>query len=387
MAMNYTRHWLQSSPEHFFESCRSLAALIGTAADGMLVLDEAGMVLAYNQACARIFQYGEEDVLGRSVEMLIPAPFATDPAGEASILGTGREVQGWRKDGSSFALYLSLGEGQLDGRHVFTAIVHDLSALRRERESYEARLFNLHQELAHLARVSELGQVTAGIAHELNQPLAAILNYANAAKRLAASGTPGTMDKVQAVLSTVAEQAERAGQIVRRMRGFLEKQTGRFGAEDLTAIAEDALALGLIGSAPEKMTIRFQPEAGLPLVVADRVQIQQVLVNLVRNAADAMADAPRRELMVSLRRKGTMVEVAVADSGPGIAPDIAAKLFKPFVTNKPHGMGIGLAISKSIIEAHGGTLSVEENPGGGGALFRFTLPVSPGQSADASATV
>ena len=380
MDMNYSPPW----PEQELRPDSLFGALIRTAVDGIMVIDEVGLIQVYNEACERLFQYGADEVLGQNIKMLMPAPYRENHdryienyrrTGEARILGIGREVAGQRKDGTTFPMYLSVGQGQLYDKRVFVGIVHDLSALYRERESYEARLLSLRDELVHVARVGELGQVSAGIAHELNQPLAAILNYANAAKRMAASGASDALEKVQGVVGKVAEQAERAGHIVRRMRDFLEKRDGSREVEDLVTIAEDAMALGLIGAKAAAVEIRFLPEPGLPAVIADRVQIQQVLVNLLRNAVEAMAVSPRRELTIALARHGNSVEVVVADTGPGISPVVAEKLFKPFVTTKVHGMGIGLAISKSIIEAHGGEMSAGENPGGG-ARFRFTLPVT-----------
>jgi two-component system sensor kinase FixL len=378
--MNYSPPW----PEQELGADSLFGALIRTAVDGIVVIDETGTVQVYNDACMRLFQYPEDEVLGRNVKMLMPTPYREDhdnylkhyrQTGEARILGIGREVSGQRKDGTTFPMYLSVGEGILYGKRVFVGIVHDLSALYREREGYEARLLSLREELVHVARVSELGQVSAGIAHELNQPLAALLNYANAGKRLAVSGAPDALEKVQGVLTKVGEQAERAGQIVRRMRDFLENRAGQRAIEDILPIAEDAMALGLIGAASAAVETRFQPELNLPPVMADRIQIQQVLVNLLRNAVEAMATSPKRELTLAIRREGVMVHVSVADTGAGIAPSVADKLFKPFVTTKPHGMGIGLAISKSIIEAHGGELTAGPNPGGG-TRFEFTLPIA-----------
>jgi two-component system sensor kinase FixL len=359
-------------------------ALLHTAVDGIMVIDEAGRIQVYNAACVRLFQYQAAEVLGQNVKMLMPSPYREHhdgylksyrDTGQARIVGIGREVSGQRKDGTTFPMYLSVGDGTLNGRRVFVGIVHDLSALYRERESYESRLVAAHEELAHVARVGELGQVSAGIAHELNQPLTAMMNYANAAKRMAAMGAPDALEKTTAMLTKIAEQAERAGQIVRRMRTFLEKKSSSSAVEDIVAIAEDAMALGLIGAKAGRIETRFLPEAPLPPIVGDRVQIQQVLVNLLRNAVEAMADTERRELTLSLVRRGSMVEVAVSDTGPGISPAIAERLFRPFVTTKTHGMGIGLAISKTIIEAHGGTLSAGDNPGGG-AIFTFTLPAT-----------
>jgi len=349
-----------------------------------MVIDETGIVQAYNPACERLFQYREDEVLGCNVKMLMPAPVSDahdgylkrySQTGEAHILGIGREVSGRRKDGSIFPMYLSVGAGPLHGRRFFVGIVHDLSALYREREAYEARLLTLREELVHVARVGELGQVSAGIAHELNQPLSALLNYANVAKRLAAVGGPEALPKLQEVSAKLVAQVERAGEIVRRIRAFLEKRGAGRSTENIVTIAEDAMALGLIGAKAERIEVRFEHTPGLPSVLADRVQIQQVLVNLLRNAVEAMAEAPKRRLTLKLARDGERaVEFSVSDTGPGIDPAIAASLFQPFITTKAHGMGIGLAISRSIVEAHGGSMSVEENPGGG-ALFRFTLPV------------
>ncbi|HEY0281310.1 MAG TPA: ATP-binding protein, partial [Rhizomicrobium sp.] len=229
-------------------------------------------------------------------------------------------------------------------------------------------------ELNHVARVTEMGQFSAALAHELNQPLAAIMNYMNVAKRLLAM--PGSEAKTQEALAKAGEQAQRAGQIIRRLRDFVEKRDGKRTAENINAIAEDAIALGLVGAKAADIKVRtaFAPHS--PPVLVDRVQIQQVLVNLLRNASEAMAGLPRRELTITTADiDGKAVDVAVADTGPGIPDEVAKQLFKPFVTTKPGGMGIGLAISQSIIEAHGGHLRMTPNSGGG-TVFRFRLPAA-----------
>jgi len=379
MDMNFTPPWPEQelSPDSLF------GCLIRTAVDGIMVIDDHGLIQVYNAACVRLFQYAEAEVLGQNVKMLMPTPYRDHhdsylahfkQTGEARIIGIGREVSGERKDGSTFPMYLSVGDGMLYGKRVFVGIVHDLSALYEERAAHETHLLSLREELVHVARVSELGQVSAGIAHELNQPLTAMLNYANAARRLSASGQPEDVQKVQAVIGKVAEQAERAGQIVRRMRDFLEKRAGQRAFDDIVAIIDDALALGLLGTKASNIQTHFTPEVGLPAVLVDRVQIQQVLVNLLRNAVEAMELSERRALTLTATRQGEdRVEVTVADTGHGIADSVSSQLFTPFVTTKDHGMGIGLAISKTIIEAHGGTLTAEPNPGGG-TIFRFTVP-------------
>jgi len=380
MDMNFRPSWSEQelSPDGLF------GALIRTAVDGIIVIDERGLIQVYNTACTRLFQYSEAEVLGQNVKMLMPAPYRDahdgylnhyQQTGEARIVGIGREVRGQRKDGSTFPMYLSVGDGTLHGKRAFVGIVHDLSALYGERETYEAHLIALREELVHVARVSELGQVSAGIAHEINQPLTAMLNYANAAKRLATTGTTEDLEKIRNVLVKVAEQAERAGQIVRRMRDFLEKRASQRGPEDIISIIDDAMALGLIGAKAANVQIGFDVVGTLPPVDVDRVQIQQVLVNVMRNAIDAMEQTERRALSLTVSRQDNgRVEIAIADTGHGIAEGMASQLFTPFVTTKDNGMGIGLAISKSIVEAHGGALSAEPNPGGG-TVFRFTVPI------------
>jgi two-component system sensor kinase FixL len=257
---------LPSWPEQELSPDSLFSALIRTAVDGIMVIDEHGLIQVYNAACARLFQYSEAEVLGQNVKMLMPAPYREGHddylsrykrTGEARIVGIGREVSGQRKDGSTFPMYLSVGDGMLHGKRAFVGIVHDLSTLYHEREAYEEHLVSLREELVHVARVSELGQVSAGIAHEINQPLAAMLNYANAAKRLAASGKAEDMEKVHSALTKIAEQVERAGQIVQRMRDFLEKRADQRALEDIVSIVDDAMALGLIGAKAANVQIHF----------------------------------------------------------------------------------------------------------------------------------
>ncbi len=240
------------------------------------------------------------------------------------------------------------------------------------RES-EARLRALQEELIHVGRVSELSQVSAGIAHELNQPLAAMLNYASTAKRMIDNRDDKSLASAQKFIAKAGEQAERAGEIIRRMRDFVEKRQTHRTREHINQIIRDALALGLIGAKAAGVVFRYNCGSGLPTIIVDRVQIQQVMVNLLRNAIDALATSDIRELIVTTAACEGGVEVSVTDSGCGIPEHILGKLFQPFVTTKPGGMGIGLAISLSIIEAHGGRLAVEAREGGG-TVFRFTLP-------------
>jgi len=354
--------------------------LIATAVDGIMVIDERGIVQVYNRACERLFQYGAEEVVGQNVKLLMPEPYRDKHdsyldnfrrTGSAKIIGIGREVEGRRKDGSVFPLYLSVGAGELTGKRIFVGIVQDIT----ERRASEARMQQLQEELSHVARLTEISHFSAALAHELNQPLAAIMNYMSVAKRLMTS--PDALAKAQEAVAKAAEQAQRAGQIIRRLRDFVEKRESKRTVENINLIAEDAIALGLVGAKLANIDVRTEFAPDSPRVLVDRVQIQQVMVNLLRNASEAMVSSPRRELTISTAGlNGSGVEVAVADTGPGIPEEVMSRLFKPFVTTKENGMGIGLAISHSIVEAHGGRLRMTPNQGGG-AVFRFNLPAAP----------
>jgi two-component system sensor kinase FixL len=275
-----------------------------------------------------------------------------------------------RKDGSTFPASLTISPIHDESGLIIGAskILRDLS----ERHDREQRLRDAHSELFHVQRLTELGQLVSALVHEVNQPLAAIGNYASAGRRLMKAGNA---DATQAALQKITEQTDRAHQIIQRLRNFVKKGDSEKRPEDLPAMIQDAVALALVSLAKEQIAFesRVQPEAAQ--VAADRVQIQQVLFNLLRNAMEAMEHSARRQIVVSAAPSGTgMVEVSVTDTGPGLPAAIRANLFHPFVTTKASGMGVGLSICRSIVESHGGRLWAEDNPGGGTA-FRFTLRV------------
>jgi two-component system, LuxR family, sensor kinase FixL len=357
-------------------------ALIATAVDGIMVIDERAIVRVYNRGCERLFGYAASEVIGRNVKMLMPEPYhgAHDgyvghylKTGEKHIIGIGREVAGLRKDGTEFPMRLSVGEGTVRGERIFLGIITDIS----EREAQDRRIQELQAEMLHVSRLTDMGQMAAGLAHELNQPLTAVLNYANAGIDYAEE-----LDhpKLTEILGKIAEQAGRAGNIIRRLRAFLEKRGPNLAPEDIAQTVDEAIRLGQINAAERGIKLRVAIERGLPRVRIDRIQIQQVLINLLKNAAEAMDGAPKRELTVSIGRAGAgEVAVEVADTGPGIAPQIAARLFEPFTTTKPSGMGMGLAICRGIVEAHGGQLTLARGAGPG-ATFRFTLKTAPDEA-------
>lgn len=363
------------------ENAALFRLLISTAVDGIMVIDGRGTVRLFNNACERLFGYEPGEVLGRNVSMLMPAPYREEhdgyleayrTTGIRKIIGIGREVTARRKDGSIFPIYLSVGEGVFEDEPVFVGIVHDMS----ERHAALKQLQELQAELIHVSRLNEMGHMSPAFAHELNQPLAAIVNYLRAAQRTVASVEDETVIRAREMMDKAAEQASRAGQIIKRLREFTEKRDTSRAEESLNRIVEEAIALALVGSAPMNMKVEKNLAADLPGISMDRIQIQQVVLNLVRNAVEAMEDAPVRHLTVTTRLTGEGdVLASFRDTGPGLSEEVVRRLFEPFVTTKENGMGIGLSICRSIMEAHGGRLWMTPAPEGG-AEFHFTLPAT-----------
>ncbi len=351
-----------------------LRCILDTVPDATIVIDEQGLIQSFSAAAERLFGYAAAEVAGRNVSLLMPSPYreAHDGylarylrTGERRIIGIGRIVVGQRKDGSTFPMELAVGEATTPGTRLFTGFIRDLT----ERQERERRMQELQSELVHVSRLSELGQMVSALAHEVNQPLTAIGNYMGATRRLLAAGKT---TEARAVLDKMAEQATRAHEIVRRLRDFVRKGETERRAENLQQTIEEATALALVGVGQQiRLELHFDPQADFAVI--DRIQIQQVLMNLMRNAIEAMAGAERRELSIETGLAGGMIEIAVADSGPGLPESVRSRLFQPFVTTKAHGMGVGLSICRAIVEAHGGVLRAEE-PAGGGTVFRFTVP-------------
>jgi two-component system sensor kinase FixL len=287
--------------------------------------------------------------------------------GERRIIGIGRVVVGLRKDGSTFPMELSVGEAR--GTRLFTGFVRDLT----ERQRTERRLHELQDGLLHVSRLRSMGQMAAALAHELNQPLTATANYVRAALRLLDMEQPN-LERARQAMRSAAEQTLRSGEIIRRLRAFVARGEVSRQPEDIVNLVEEACGLALVGVQERGITVHISQDPEIPRAVMDRVQIQQVLLNLIRNAVEAMDGCEVRELAVRTGVQPGSVLVSVADTGGGIASEISAKLFQPFVTTKPEGMGIGLSVCRTIIEAHGGRLWVEANPAGG-SVFRFTVPV------------
>jgi len=354
-----------------------LRSILETVPDAMIVIDEQGTVRFFSTAAERLFGYTADEVGGHNVRILMPPPYREQHdgyldryrrTGERRIIGIGRVVVGQRKDGSTFPMELSVGEANQTGQRLFTGFVRDLT----ERQQAERRLHELQDGLLHVSRVRSMGQMAAALAHELNQPLTATANYVRAALRLLASPEPN-LDRVRQAMNHAVEQTLRSGEIIRRLRAFVSRGEVARQSESIAKLIEEASALALVGAKERGVKVLISMDPDLPDASVDRVQIQQVLLNLIRNAVESMEGREARELTVAAARHADHVLVSVIDTGNGIPAEIHARLFQPFVTTKPEGMGIGLSVCRTIIEAHGGSLWMEPNPAGGSA-FRFTVP-------------
>lgn len=362
------------------QAAERFRALIDSAHDAIIAITPEGRIEVFNRAAERIFGYRAMEVIGQNVNILMPQPYRREhdgylhnyhSTGKAKIIGTGREVEAQHKNGTVFPIDLSIGEMRGVNSSVgFIGVIRDIT----ERHQAERRVRELTAELVHISRLSAMGQLSSSLAHELNQPLTAIMNYAEAARQMMETAGSDVPPQVPEFIAKAVGQAERAGQIIRRLRSFVEKGPVERNPEDLNRLVIEASNLATIGAKVDAIQVRFDLDNGLGPVEIDKIQIQQVVVNLVRNAVEALRESSRRELTIRTCSDGDHHEVVVIDTGPGIGPEIAAGLFKPFVTSKKDGMGIGLSISYSIIESHGGRLWAEPNPDGG-SIFRFRLPV------------
>jgi two-component system sensor kinase FixL len=368
-------------------SATHLRSILETVPDAMVIIDEKGRILSFSKAAERLFGFAEAELIGENVSTLMPSPDRERhdgyleryvKTGEKRIIGIGRLVTGRRRDGTTFPMELAVGEAAIGEERVFTGFIRDLS----ERQDYEKRLHTVQAELAHVSRVSAMGTLATSIAHELNQPLTAIANYVESASTMRAANPDGqTIAMIREALDDCANEAVRAGQIVRRLRDYISRGETEREVLSLTRLVNEASALAFVGAGTQTVDLTVKIGRN-DLVLVDRVQIQQVLLNLIRNAIEAMQGQPHGRLTISAaRRENGFIEVIVSDSGPGVLPEIAENLFAPFHSTKPTGMGVGLSISRTIVEAHGGRIWADSSPYGGSS-FHFTLPDTDGEGAE-----
>ncbi|HEX7036885.1 MAG TPA: PAS domain S-box protein [Pseudomonadales bacterium] len=356
-------------------------AILETAVDAIIMIDEGGIVETFNRAATELFGYEPEEVIGKSVNMLMPEPHRSRhdqymrrymETGEKRIIGIGRELHAQHRSGRLIPIYLAVNEIHVHGRRRFTGVIRDMSEQQATREA----LAEQRERLAHVGRLSTMGEMTASIAHEINQPLTAISMYAQSSLKLIQRGDYDPA-KLAAALEKLNTQSLRAGAIIERIQRFARAQESKRELLDLNLLLKELVKLAEGDARIHDVTITFDLADNLPMVYCDAIQIQQVALNLIRNAIDAMKDInlERGNAMSILSRAiGDHVEVAVSDQGPGVAPDQVKLLFKPFHTTKKDGMGMGLSICRTIIAEHGGELSFRNNPDGG-ATFYFTLPI------------
>lgn len=357
-----------------------LQALLDAAVDAIVVIDAEGRIVTFNAAAEQLFGHRASDVLGKPVEMLMPEPHRSQHAGylrryvsggPPRIIGIGREVQAQRANGELFPVALSVGEAKSASGRRFVGIIRDLSAQR----SAEQRARALEARLAHVGRFNLMGEMAAGIAHEINQPLTAIATYAQAARRIVEREQPG-MTALLDICRKIDAQALRAGQVVENLRRFIRKQEIRTQVLDVNRVIADVVNLVEADAKAESIPLEIAYGADLPKVTADSVQLQQVVLNLTRNAVDAMRDGVRKDRGIAIVTEPTSrggVRITVTDHGHGVPRQIGDNIFHPFVTTKRDGLGVGLAISRTIVQSYGGSLTYSDNPEGG-SIFAVELP-------------
>lgn len=356
-------------------------ALMDAAVDAIILIDRQGVIEQFNRAAVDMFGYTEEEVVGRNVSILMPQPHRGRhdsyiaqyrETGRAAIIGRGREETAVRKDGESFPILLTVGEFRQEGGRKFVGFVRDLTESRAAQEQVR----QLEAQLAHADRLVALGELTAGIAHEINQPLTAIAAYADAGRSMIDRKDAPPKEDMHSICERIGEQSRRAAEVVQRLRRLVRSGTVAKRRTDINHIINNVLLLFEYELNKIDIEIQFTQISGAPQIYVDDIQIQQVLVNLVRNSLDALLETARGEGMITIgaEQRGAELDVWVQDNGAGIPAKFRDRLFDAFFTTKSQGVGLGLSICRSIATAHGGTLRFS-SPAEGGSRFTLSLPL------------
>jgi two-component system, LuxR family, sensor kinase FixL len=372
-----------------FAAERRFRVIVEAAPNAMVMSNAAGEIVMVNAQAERVFGYPRDELIGNPIEMLVPerfrpghpsmcAGFHADP--RPRPMGAGRDLYGLRKNGSEFPVEIGLNPIETDDGVMVLAAIVDITerkaAVLALRQS-QTRLQVLHTELLHVSRLSAMGEMAAAVAHELNQPLTAIGNYMETATVLLDRGGELPAARLRGIIERAGEQAVRAGQIIHRLRSFISRGDSEKRIEAVTPLVKEAAELALVGTRQRGINIKVEADLPDATIMADRIQIQQVLLNLLRNAVEAVADRDDAEIALIAERRDAAVQISVVDNGPGLPDEVRTRLFQPFVSTKKTGMGVGLSICHTIATAHDGRLWAEPNPGGG-TIFRLSLPLGPG---------
>lgn len=358
-----------------------LDALMKAAVDAIIIIDHAGTVKRFNPAAERMFGYTEAEITGRNVSLLMPDHHREQhdgyiqrylQTGQAAIIGKGREEMGRRREGDLFPMALSVGRIEGEGTPYFVGIIKDLT----DYQAAKAQVRQLEEQLLHADRLVILGELTAGIAHEINQPLTAIAAYADAGRKMVSQTSGAHSDELQTVCARISEQSRRAGEVVQRLRRLVRSGAVAKGRHDLNQIVTNTLLLFEYELKRTNITLEFKPMKSLDPLYVDEIQVQQILVNLVKNSLDALLESGREDgrILIDVSTRGQQVMISVTDNGPGVPEALQARLFDSFFTTKPKGVGLGLSICKNIAGAHGGNL-VYRPAENGGSRFILSLPL------------
>jgi len=378
---------------------REIEALLDAAVDAVIMIDHRGTISVFNRSAERLFGYAADEVVGQNVKVLMPAPWRAEHDGYLEryartgiphIIGVGREVEGQRKDGSRFPAFLSVGRVADSDPPRFVGFVRDVTTERlalasiqaerdqaeiRRREEQEAR--RLQERLTHVSRMATMGEMAAGIAHELNQPLSAIATYARACERFLNAAQPDLPDTLSS-LAEISLEAMRAGEMIRRLRQLVSNKPSDRVPTQMNDLVRDLGVLMQADARVHRTQIEFELAPDLPLVQADQTQLQQMVLSLVRNAIEALVEGGvtgRQVAIRTARAPDGRIELSVCDNGPGVAADMVDRLFMPFVTTKNSGTGLGLAISQTIAQGHSATLAYRANEPAGACFYARFNPV------------